>query len=114
MNTDAAVRAILSQLPKSLRRKLDLVRVEHRPAPTLEDLERGATKEHKGYFFGVELEHVKTTELPDEEPPRGVVVLFTGKIWPLDVEQIAKVLLHELAHALGYDHDVIEEEMGLC
>lgn len=113
MKIDVAINHVLGQLPDEIYDRLNRIRFEHRPAPTAEDRERGATDEHRGYFYGLPVELVESTELPDEEPPRGVVVIFTSKITPLTVAGVARVLLHEIAHVLGHDEDTIVNEMGL-
>lgn len=113
MKTGRAIRLVVAELPDELRRRLAFVNIEHRPAPTALDLERGATADHRGYFFGdqVDIPDGESSVLPDEAPPRGTIVLFTSP--PFELEELARVLLHEIGHALGYDHDVLEE-MGVA
>lgn len=107
------IRAILGQLPAPVTERLAFVSIEHRTAPTDEDRARGAGDTHRGYFYGHPIErpgkYEQTTALPDEEPPRGVIVIFTGKIQPMTLEALARVLLHEIAHVLGFEHDELEE-----
>lgn len=109
MTIGRMIRALLAELPDALRARLAFVSIEHRPAPTAEDLARGATAQNRGYFYGhqVDVPEGESTELPDEAPPTGTIVLFTAP--PLELDELAKVLLHEIGHALGYDHDVLEE-----
>lgn len=109
------LRAIRGLLPESILGQLKFVTIAHRPLPTPVDVARGAGPNHRGYFFGhgIDRPDGETTELPDEEPPRGEIVLFTERIEPLDMHGLAVVLLHEIGHALGYDHDVLVDELGL-
>lgn len=114
MRVTRAVRQILAELPPAMLVQLADVAVEHRPHPNAVDVARGATPEHRAYFFGHDVDRDPTsTALPDEARPRGVVVLFTALLQPLTPELLAKILLHELGHALGYDHDVLEDELCL-
>jgi hypothetical protein len=107
------IRAVLAELPDELRRRLAFVNIEHRPHLTPDDVARGATPEHRGYFYGdhADAHDPDSSALPDEQPPRGTIVLFTSP--PFELEELARVLLHEIGHALGYDHDVLEE-MGVA
>lgn len=116
MLIDRTIRGILAELPPAVARKLALVSIEHRPRPSSADLARGADDSHRAYFFGHQVDRTDeaVTELPDEEPPRGVIVLFTDRLRPLTVKGLAVVLMHEIAHVLGYDHDVIVDELGLA
>ena len=113
MTTDQAIARILSSLPDDVTDRLDGIQFEHRPFPTAEDIDRGATPDHHGYFYGTAIERVQTTELPDERQPEGVIVIFTGKLRPFTFGGLARVLLHEVAHVLGYDEDTIVNDMGL-
>jgi Zn-dependent protease with chaperone function len=113
VKVDLAIATLLAQLPDDVAMRLDQVAIQHRPAPTAEDFARGATADHHGYYYGTAIEPVTGTELPDERPPEGVIVIFTGKLRPPTVETLARVLMHEIAHVLGYDETTIVEEMGL-
>lgn len=113
MKIDDAIPAVLERLPAHIRAQLEEITIEHRPAPTSEDYARGATDGHQGYFFGAQHEPVQTTELPDEESPRGVIVIFTGRIRPFTLFGLTRVLLHEVAHVLGFEEETIVHEMGL-
>jgi hypothetical protein len=110
------MRRTLAELPEETRAALRFVSFETRERPTAEDLGRGAKPDSRGYFYGwpALLPEEDSAALPDDEPPRGVIVLFTANISPLDELAVARLTLHELGHALGYDHDVLEEELGLC
>lgn len=116
MLTTRVIRAILATLPTAMVERLRFVTIEHRPEPWPEDVKRGASPDHRGYFFGhmIERSDDAETELPDDEPPQGTIVLFTSRIKPLTVKGIAVVLLHEIGHALGYDHDVLVDELELA
>ena len=113
LKVDQAIARILASLPDDVTSRLGKINFEHRPFPTAVDVERGATPDHHGYFWGQPIEHVSTTELPDEADPEGVIVVFTGKLKPLTPGALARVLLHEIAHVIGYDEQTIVEEMGL-
>lgn len=113
LKVDQAIARILVSLPDEVTSRLGKIDFEHRPFPTAVDLERGATPDHHGYFWGKPHERVETTELPDEAEPEGVIVVFTGKLRPLTMSSLARVLLHEIAHVIGFDEDTIVEEMGL-
>ncbi len=116
MLTARVIKSILATLPAPMLERLRFVTIEHRSQPGPEDVARGAGPDHRGYFYGhcVERSDAPEAELPDEDPPQGTIVLFTARIRPLSVKGIAVVLLHEIAHALGYDHDVIVDELGLA
>lgn len=111
-----AIRTTLGALPTAVVERLRFVSIEHREWPSPVDLKRGVEPDHRGYFFGhmIERSDDAETELPDEDPPRGTIVIFTGRIEPLTVTAIAKILLHEIGHALGYDHDVLIDELRLA
>lgn len=113
MKVDAGISRVLSALPVDVAVKLARIEIQHRPWPTGEDFQRGATPDHLGYFYGAPIEQVETTELPDEALPEGVIVIFTGKIKPFTLANLARAVLHEIAHVLGYDEQTIVEEMGL-
>lgn len=115
MLVDRLLKGVLAQIPEAVLERLAFVDIQHRPEPTAADVERGAGPKHRGYFFGhcVERSDDREVELPDEEPPRGTIVIFTKRIQPFTVHGLAVVVLHEIGHALGYDHDVIVDELGL-
>lgn len=111
------IRSILATLPAPALERLRFVTFTHREQPTADDVKRGVTPTTCAYFFGhvgeLEQDDEPSSALPDDEPPVGEIVIFTGRLRPCTVEQLARVLLHEVGHALGYDHDVLEEELGL-
>ena len=111
--TGFRIRRILGLLPARLRAELRRVRIEHRPHPNEIDRARGAGAETRGYFFGHAAEQLEgeTTALPETAPPEGTIVIFSARVDSTD--ELARVLLHELGHALGFDHDVIEGELCL-
>ena len=113
MKIEQAIGRILSSLPQEVAAKLARIEIQHRAFPTAEDIARGATPDHYGYFYGCPIEPVETTELPDEATPEGVIVIFTGKLRPLTPANLARVLLHEIAHVIGFDEQTITDEMGL-
>jgi predicted Zn-dependent protease with MMP-like domain len=113
MKADQAVRQIVQGLPAGVQARLARVSVQLKPEPDAEDLARGATVDHRGYFYGKPHEFVETTELPDEEPPEGFIVLFTAKIKPYTLAELARTLLHEIGHVLGYSEEQLVNEMGL-
>jgi len=109
----ARLENILAELPRSVRERLRHVTIHYRRQPNALDIERGALPTTRGYFYGLAPEQLEgeTTALPETAPPRGEIVLFSGRI--SDRLELARVLLHEIAHALGFDHDVIEGELCL-
>jgi Zn-dependent protease with chaperone function len=112
MTVDQAIRSILSHLPPDVSEALEHVDIDHRPYPTPADKALGVTDGHYGYYRGSSRERVHTTELP-ADLPQGQIVIFTGNIKPLTQAGIARVLLHEIAHVIGYDEQQITSEMGL-
>lgn len=109
------IRQILAQLPAELVERLAFVKIEHRDQPNALDLSRGVGPDHRGYFYGHEVElDPGSSAIPDERPPTGEIVIFTGRIKPLTLGELARVLLHEIGHALGHDHDVLVDELGLA
>lgn len=110
------LKAVLAQLPLAIHERLAFVDIQHRPEPTAEDVQRGAGPTHRGYFYGhcIDRSDEREVELPDEAPPTGTIVIFTKRIQPFTVHGLAVVVLHEVGHVLGYDHDVLVDELGLA
>lgn len=112
MNAVAIARNLLAGLPPDTKQALADVEIFVRPRPTAQDLERGATPDHRGYFYGIAPEPSSGgTELPDETPASGEIVLFAAAhSSPLELE---RTLLHEIAHVTGHSEEEISNEMGL-
>lgn len=113
MTATAAVRELLAMLPAGVRARLEHISLELRPAPIAIDYGRGATDDQRGYFYGLEYRPAEGTELPNDDQPHGVIVLFTSKIRPYTRGELARTMLHEIGHVLGYDEDQLVHEMGL-
>lgn len=105
---------VLELLPAAVLAQLAQVKITVRPRPLPEDLERGATPDHRGYFFGEQHEPTQTTELPDEQLPVGEIVIFTERIRPFTTKEIVRTVLHEIAHVVGFEeHEIVNDlELG--
>lgn len=113
MNVAREVRRVLAGLEPVERARVRGVRICVRRRPHRIDRQRGAGK-LVAYFWGVGAERLelRTTALPDERPAVGEIVIFKGRIRPLTRDRLRVVLLHELAHALGYEEEEIVHGLG--
>jgi hypothetical protein len=112
MNAVAITRNVIAGLPVETKARLANVEFFVRERPTPLDLQRGAKPDQRGYFYGTAPEPSSGgTELPDETPASGEIVIFAGvHATPLELE---RTLLHEIAHATGHSEEEISSEMGL-
>ncbi len=85
------------------------VRVVCKPVPDGQDLQRGCGPQHKAAFWGIgrELGVQGLAELPDPRPAEGEIVLFLDNLVPVTEGRLRVALLHEYAHALGWEEDEI-------
>jgi hypothetical protein len=111
---DVIDRVLTSMSPADLLRVCAL-RISVRSRPNAEDLARGATATHQGYFYGCAavLPDRESSVLPDERPASGEIVVFLDNLEPATPERFEVVLRHELAHALGHEEEEIVNVMGL-
>lgn len=79
-----------------------------KPRPDREDLARGCLPDQRAAYFGRAVD----PRLAPLEPADGEVTLFLENLAPLTEARIRVALLHELAHALGWDEATVEA-MGL-
>lgn len=116
MTVGEVVHACLEELPAHERAALAEVRVIVAPQPRDVDLERGCKPDQRACFWGVP----RSLEpgpgggpLPDaHERATGEVVLFLRNLAPLTRSRVRIAVLHEFAHALGFDEDAVTA-MGL-
>lgn len=111
-----ALRRILAELGPGPQAKLADVVITLRGVPTAIDYARGATDDQRGYFYGEQLERPSGTDgisLPDEDLPSGEIVLFVDRIDPFSELELARTIVHELAHVFGYDEDEVIHELEL-
>jgi predicted Zn-dependent protease with MMP-like domain len=111
MNAVAIAKNLVAGLPPETKAALADVEIFVRAHPNRQDLERGATPDQRGYFWGIAPEPTSGTELPDETPASGEIVLFaSAHNTALELE---RTLLHEIAHVTGHSEEEISCEMGL-
>jgi predicted Zn-dependent protease with MMP-like domain len=112
------VRMLLEQWPRELRAGVEGVRLEIKDLPGEDDFDRGCSPDLRGYFFGESLDPDGDgtgclDNLATDIEGQPLVVLFAGNIEPLTAEHVARVLLHEFGHYLGYSEDELVEGLGL-
>jgi predicted Zn-dependent protease with MMP-like domain len=107
----AVTRAVLAGLPDETRAALANVEVFVRDEVTDVDRARGVTEHHRGYFWGVAPEPLISTELPDDTPATGEIVIFTRGV---SEAEIVRTIQHEIAHVTGHSEEDICGEMGLA
>jgi hypothetical protein len=110
MDATAVTRSVLANLPAEVKGALTRVGFVLRPALIDVDRARGATDLNRGYFYGVAPEPTSGTELPDETPAEGEIVIFTNGT---SEDELVRTILHEIAHCTGHSEQEICEEMGL-
>ena len=108
--------AIRKYLAGPLGQALAQVDVRVKDQIDQEDVERGATAELCAYYYGEQDEAADGCE--DLLPPvpgqfvQPRIVLFADKIDPT-VDAVAKVLIHELGHHVGFSEFELVEGLGL-
>lgn len=109
---EAVYREALAELQPEDRDVVAGVRLVVKARPDAIDLERGCTPHHRACFFGFarELAQPGVCELPDPAPASGEITLFLDNLVPLTKERVRIACLHELAHALGYDEQEIQDQ----
>jgi hypothetical protein len=60
-------------------------------------------------FYGVgrQLGVLGASELPDPSPASGEITLFLDNLAPVSAARVRVAVLHELAHALGFEEEEI-------
>ena len=112
MNAVDVARRVIAGLPPETKAALANVEIFVRARPLPIDLERGATVDHRGYFYGIAPEPSSGgTELPDETPAAGEIVLFSDA--HRSSLELERTLAHEIAHVTGHSEEEICCVMGL-
>lgn len=110
------VAAAYERLPDDLRAAFDdrrNVDLEIKDRPTFWDRRRGIPRDTRGVFVQVDPRQLADDPDTDDAPPAaGKIILYLGNIKPCNVENVAGILAHEAAHALGLDEAQVEA-MGL-
>jgi hypothetical protein len=105
---------IAAKLPESVRQELARVSIDVRKVPGPLDISRGCDPMQVAYFFGTRRadDYEEGNTLPDPAGPEGELVIFLKNAGELTFGKLEGIVLHELAHALGYDEEEIVTVMG--
>ena len=115
MTEEQAISAICAKLPAAVRDELSTVTVQIKAVPDSVDIARGCDPRQVAYFYGTrpgDDPRASGTMLPDPEGPAGEIVVFRGNLQPFTMARLEAALMHEIAHALGYDEEEIVSIMG--
>ena len=115
MTARQVVAAVLAELPDEERETIKNVNLRLAGRPEAVDFRRGCLAAQKGYYWGTRRELGRQGEaaIPDGDPPSGEIVIFLENLNPMMAARLRIVLLHEIAHALGWDEEEIEAA-GFC
>lgn len=108
MSGGDVVRAVLAELGPIDRAAVRGIRLRCKLRPDTGDLARGCLPDQRAAYYGC------ARELGDDlgEVADGEITLFLGNLAPLTEARVRVALLHELAHAVGWDEATVQA-MGL-